>query len=155
MEVGNGQETTSKNKGFIDQIALDSKSSVERCAGLPAKARQAGSIPARGTNPRMLYAFGDFFIFTTMYYVYAISSLVKNYIYVGLTDNLERRIQQHNDGRERTTKPYLPYILIYPETLNNRHEARLREKYWKSGTGKRQLQVQSPDRNVGALFFSG
>ncbi len=98
---------------------------------------------------------GIFFIFTTMYYLYAISSLVKNYIYVGLTDNLERRIQQHNDGRERTTKPYLPYILIYPETLNNRHEARLREKYWKSGTGKRQLQVQSPDRNVGALFFSG
>jgi predicted GIY-YIG superfamily endonuclease len=41
-----------------------------------------------------------------MYYVYAISSLVRNYIYVGLTDNIERRLSEHNTGKNKTTKPF-------------------------------------------------
>jgi putative endonuclease len=75
-----------------------------------------------------------------MFFVYAISSLSRNYIYVGMTDNLERRVKQHNDGKEKTTKPYLPYILLYSESVDIRADARTREKYWKSGTGKRQLR---------------
>ncbi|MEE9348907.1 MAG: GIY-YIG nuclease family protein [Flavobacteriaceae bacterium] len=61
-----------------------------------------------------------------MFYVYAISSLQHNYIYVSLTKNIENRIKRHNDGRERTTKFYSPFVLIYTET---RVDARLREKY--------------------------
>ncbi|PJA97150.1 MAG: endonuclease, partial [Ignavibacteriales bacterium CG_4_9_14_3_um_filter_34_10] len=48
-----------------------------------------------------------------MYYVYAISSKNRNYIYVGITDNIARRINQHNKGYNKTTKPYLPFELIY------------------------------------------
>jgi len=41
-----------------------------------------------------------------MFWVYAISSLNRNYIYVGLTSDLESRIARHNKGYEKTTKPY-------------------------------------------------
>ena len=68
--------------------------------------------------------------------VYAIKSKVKNYIYVGMTQNLAERIHRHNSGRERTTKPYRPFELIYTEEKSNRVEARKREKYIKSGDGK-------------------
>jgi len=74
-------------------------------------------------------------------YVYAISSVNRNYIYVGMTENLEERIKRHNSGREKTTKPYIPFILIFSEVCNNRIEARNREKYWKSGIGKEKLRA--------------
>ncbi len=57
-----------------------------------------------------------------MIWVYAISSLAHNYIYVGMTQDLENRIQRHNGGREQTTKPYIPYQLIYKESLPDRTE---------------------------------
>lgn len=44
-----------------------------------------------------------------MYIVYAISSVNRNYIYVGLTSNLGARLKRHNSGLERTTKPYAPF----------------------------------------------
>lgn len=64
-----------------------------------------------------------------------------NYIYVGITKNLEERFYRHNTGRERNTKPYLPYKIIYQEECLHRPSARKREKYWKSGVGKEQLQM--------------
>jgi putative endonuclease len=75
-----------------------------------------------------------------MYYVYAISSQIKKYIYVGLTNNVERRIKDHNDGHNKTTKPYLPFKLILTEKFETRVEARKREKYLKSGIGKEYLK---------------
>ena len=75
-----------------------------------------------------------------MYYVYSISSLTRNYIYVGLTDNVERRFLQHNTGLNKTTKPYLPFKLIYTEEFPDRVSARKREKYLKSGVGKEFLK---------------
>ncbi|NMH88927.1 GIY-YIG nuclease family protein [Flavivirga sp. Y03] len=53
---------------------------------------------------------------------------------------MSNRIKRHNDGRERTTKFYRPYELIYSEKCSNRIEARVREKYWKSGIGKEKLR---------------
>ncbi|MEZ5006607.1 MAG: GIY-YIG nuclease family protein [Chitinophagales bacterium] len=75
-----------------------------------------------------------------MYLVYAISSISRNYIYVGMTQNLEDRFRRHNRGYERTTKPYAPFVLLYSEVCSTIVEARIREKYWKSGTGKERLR---------------
>ena len=75
-----------------------------------------------------------------MYTIYAIKSLYKNYIYVGLTSDLENRIHRHNSGYEKTTKPYRPYIVIYTEIAENRESARLREQFLISSTGKRFLR---------------
>ncbi len=77
-----------------------------------------------------------------MYYVYALSSQVTNYIYVGLTDNVDRRVDQHNSGYEKTTKPYRPFKLILKEEFPDRPAARVRESYLKSTNGKRFLRSQ-------------
>lgn len=53
-----------------------------------------------------------------------------------MTSNLERRISEHNQGKNKTTKPYAGFDLIATESYNTRPEARLREKYLKSGSGK-------------------
>ncbi len=75
-----------------------------------------------------------------MFYVYTISSEVKNYIYVGLTNNIERRLDEHNLGYNKTTKPYKPFKLILLEKYETRLEARSREEYLKSGIGKEFLK---------------
>ena len=76
-----------------------------------------------------------------MYFVYAIRSEVRNYIYVGMNSNLGKRINAHNNGYERTTRPYRPFKLIYTEKLENRSDAREREKYFKAGKGKEFLRT--------------
>ena len=75
-----------------------------------------------------------------MYYVYAIVSKTRNYIYVGLTNDLERRLNEHNKGLNKTTKPYKPFELLYKEVVETRMEARNRELYLKSGIGKEFLK---------------
>lgn len=76
-----------------------------------------------------------------MYSVYAIKSLDKNYIYVGMSANVPKRLKEHNDGKTHSTKPYRPYKLIYREVVGSRAQARLREKYLKSGIGKEYLKT--------------
>jgi putative endonuclease len=75
-----------------------------------------------------------------MYTIYAIKSCTHNYIYVGQTNNLEERLKRHNRGYEKTTRYYRPFVLIYTEKCYTRPEARIREKYWKSGSGKAKLR---------------
>jgi putative endonuclease len=75
-----------------------------------------------------------------MYFVYAITSLSRNYIYVGLTNNFIRRIDEHQGGNNRTTKAYRPFKLILLEEYKTRIEARQREKYLKNGVGKEFLK---------------
>jgi putative endonuclease len=75
-----------------------------------------------------------------MFFVYALSSVNRNYIYVGLTSDIERRIFDHNQGYNPTTKPYRPFKTILIEEYNSRQQAREREKYLKSGVGKEYLK---------------
>ena len=75
------------------------------------------------------------------YTVYAIKSLSGNYIYVGMSNNVVRRVKEHNAGYNKTTKPYLPYKLIYTESFPNRKAARQKEKYLKGGSGKKYLKT--------------
>jgi len=77
-----------------------------------------------------------------MYLVYALTSLSHKYIYVGMTGDLSRRLGEHNRGECRSTSPYAPFRVIYTEPHSSRIEARKREKYWKSGTGKEQLRLK-------------
>ena len=80
-----------------------------------------------------------------MFWVYAISSLNRSYIYVGLTSDLESRIARHNKGYEKTTKPYRPFVLLFSEQVNTKTDARERKKYRKSGIGKEKLRrLRSP-----------
>lgn len=99
--------------------------------------RQVDSSPAGGTRSSPDMYVGAFLV---IYIVYAISSIKRNYIYVGLTSDLDKRLDRHNKGYERTTKPYAPFRLIYQEQQETRQEARNREKHLKSGIGKEFLR---------------
>ena len=71
-----------------------------------------------------------------MYTVYVLKSIIKDFHYVGFTDNLGRRFPEHNLGYNRSTKAYRPFKLIYTETVTTRKEAREKEKFLKSGKGR-------------------
>ena len=77
-----------------------------------------------------------------MYFVYVIKSKKDRKRYTGITDNLTRRINQHNRGSKATpsTKNRGPFDLIYYEEVENSRVAREREKYLKSGIGREFLK---------------
>ena len=75
-----------------------------------------------------------------MYYTYIILSLIKPITYTGLTSNLSQRLDGHNRGNTKSTKRFRPYSYIYIEVYNTKIEAKKRERYWKSGAGRRKLK---------------
>ncbi|MBL0146261.1 MAG: GIY-YIG nuclease family protein [Chitinophagaceae bacterium] len=75
-----------------------------------------------------------------MFYAYAIKSLQRNYIYVGLTNSINRRFEEHQSGKNKTTKPYRPFKIILVEEFVSRIDARKREIFLKSGIGKEFLK---------------
>jgi len=81
-----------------------------------------------------------------MYIVYILKSHNFPKSYVGMTDNLERRLNQHNQGYHFYTKRYLPWSVIYKEEYNTRIESRVREKYFKSASGRRFLKKEVFDK---------
>jgi putative endonuclease len=74
------------------------------------------------------------------YTVYAIKSSVDDRIYVGFSENLDKRLKEHNQGKTKSTKGFRPWNLVYNEKAETRIEARNREKYLKSGCGKEFLK---------------
>ena len=72
-----------------------------------------------------------------MYYVYVIQSKKDNQFF---TRDLENRIREHNAGRVPSTKERGPFELVYYEVCLNEQDALAREKYLKSGMGKRYLK---------------
>ena len=76
-----------------------------------------------------------------MYFVYVLRSLKDGTFYTGLTNDVARRIAQHNKGQERTTRPHLPFEVVLTESYATRVEARAREKYFKSGQGREYIKA--------------
>ncbi len=70
-------------------------------------------------------------------FVYVLRSQKDESEYVGISENPERRLIEHNAGEVKSTKAYKPWIKIYQETCENRLAARRREKYLKSAAGRR------------------
>ncbi|MBU2101190.1 GIY-YIG nuclease family protein [Patescibacteria group bacterium] len=62
-----------------------------------------------------------------MFYVYILRSKKSNGLYIGPTNNLKRRIVEHNSGKSSYTKKYMPYELIYFEAYKAEADARKRE----------------------------
>lgn len=113
-------------------ISSGTKKLCSKCrsggTGRPA-CRQAGALVIRISQTNQ------------MYYVYGIKSIIRNYIYVGLTNNVERRFKEHNKAKEKTTRAYRPFELILIEKFETRKEARQREKHLKSEIGKEYLKT--------------
>lgn len=71
-----------------------------------------------------------------MYTVYILLSEKDNKRYIGFTDNLVRRLFEHNSGLVKSTKNRKPLKLIYTEQFENKSDAMNRERFFKSGFGR-------------------
>ncbi|NNK88579.1 MAG: GIY-YIG nuclease family protein [Flavobacteriaceae bacterium] len=69
--------------------------------------------------------------------VYVLYSEKVGRYYVGMAENLEIRVGEHNAGKVKSTKGYLPWVLVHHESFESRVIAREREKYLKSAAGRR------------------
>ncbi len=75
-----------------------------------------------------------------MFYVYILKSRKDGKWYKGSTNDLRKRFKQHNENKSTWTKNKGPWDLIYYEACLNEEDARSREKYLKTGMGKRYLK---------------
>jgi putative endonuclease len=75
-----------------------------------------------------------------MFYAYIIKSLHHDFFYKGHCRDLDKRLEEHNKGYTTSTKPYIPFKLIYFESFSTREETIKREKYFKSSAGRRYLK---------------
>ncbi len=74
------------------------------------------------------------------YYTYVLKSLNDGKLYVGWTDNLNQRIKAHRNGLVNSTKSRRPLVLVYCEACKDKERAIKREKYFKTGFGRRFLK---------------
>lgn len=74
------------------------------------------------------------------YYVYLLFSDLDKGLYIGYTNNLNRRLLEHRSGKTYSTKNRRPVKLIYHECFVNKADAKAREEYLKSGYGRLQLK---------------
>ena len=87
-----------------------------------------------------------------MHYVYILESIKTGRWYIGSASDVEKRLEQHNSGKTKSTKAYLPYKLIYRETYKIKSEARKREiQIKKSGAIRKDLKekisIMAPSSN--------
>lgn len=75
-----------------------------------------------------------------MYYVYVLQSIKDYLFYTGFTTDLQRRVEEHNSKQQVSTKGRIPFKLVYYECCLSKEDAISREKYLKSGMGKKYLK---------------
>ena len=83
-----------------------------------------------------------------MYFIYVIRSIPFGNLYKGFCSDLAKRLAEHNGGKTKSTKPFIPWEIVYFEKTEDIDQAISREKYFKSAAGRRFLkkviQIQVP-----------
>lgn len=77
-----------------------------------------------------------------MWQVYVLKSIQGKRYYIGCTDNLDRRLSEHNKGYNIATEKDRPWVVVHSEKFNNKLDAYAREKKiksYKSGNAFRKL----------------
>ena len=75
-----------------------------------------------------------------MYYTYVLKSNKDNKLYIGYTENLKKRFEEHGVGKVDATRNRRPLILVYYEACLSKKNALKREKYFKTGFGRKFLK---------------
>jgi putative endonuclease len=79
---------------------------------------------------------------TNVYYVYIMTNQYHNVLYTGVTNNLERRVNEHRSGKGSTfTTRYRLTRLVYFESGDDIKSAILREKQIKGGSRKNKIEL--------------
>ena len=76
-----------------------------------------------------------------MYYTYILQSKKDNNFYVGYTNDIRRRLSEHNSGKIKATRNRKPFKLILYEAFLHQQDATAREKYFKTGWGRKHLRA--------------
>ena len=79
-----------------------------------------------------------------MVYVYVIEGLDTNKRYVGITNNLERRLKEHQSKKTKGGQIIGEFRLLHVEKFINYETARKQEKFLKSGKGRKWLMDKYP-----------
>ena len=74
------------------------------------------------------------------YYTYVLKSIKDKKLYIGWAVDLQRRLKEHNSGKVEATKNRRPLKLVYYEACLDKEKAIKREKYFKTGFGRRFLK---------------
>ncbi|MFA5021613.1 MAG: GIY-YIG nuclease family protein [Patescibacteria group bacterium] len=101
--------------------------------------------PATPRNPMRLIGLRGgrgsvFFEKESMYYTYILKSEKDGKLYVGYTDDLDKRFTEHQKGLVKSTAERRPLRLVYYEACLDKNKALKREKYFKTGFGRRYLK---------------
>ncbi len=76
-----------------------------------------------------------------MFYVYILYSITHKKTYTGFTNNIERRLKEHNlTETSGFTLRYRPWTLMNTEAFETKAEAMQREKYLKTGKGREEIK---------------
>jgi putative endonuclease len=75
-----------------------------------------------------------------MYFIYILYSQEFNRYYIGSCENLQIRLQRHNAKGVPSTKPYVPWKLVYQEEFISRAEATKREKEIKAKKSRKYIE---------------
>ena len=89
-----------------------------------------------------------------MYYVYILRSLKYKKLYTGFTIDLKKRMEEHENGESTFTRSMRPLTLVYYEAYCNEHDARIRERFLKSGRGREVIHKQL-SQTLGGISSTG
>ncbi|MBI4833806.1 MAG: GIY-YIG nuclease family protein [Planctomycetes bacterium] len=83
-----------------------------------------------------------------MYYVYILESVTSKKYYIGYTNNLETRLNSHNNGLQRWTRNKGPWKLVYSEQFDDKRTAILRERELKNKKSRVVLEYLINKNNI-------
>lgn len=69
-----------------------------------------------------------------MFFVYVLKSKKDNTTYIGFSEDVNKRLEEHNSGKTKSTKGRIPYELVYTEEYATKTEARKRELQLKNNS---------------------
>jgi len=96
-----------------------------------------------------------------MFYVYILLSLTDYKFYIGFTQDVAKRVKEHNSGKVPSTQPRRPFEIVYYEAHLSQEDAQRRERYFKTSKGKTTLKqilkdsLENIRRTSGKHFIGG
>ncbi len=78
------------------------------------------------------------------FYVYVLKS-IEGYRYIGMSENVNKRLEQHNNKLVQSTKHGRNWNIIHIEKYSTRSAAVRRERWFKTGVGRDWLRKNIPD----------
>ena len=94
----------------------------------------------RSKNEVFATGTGQYLLRGNMYYVYVLLSQKDDNFYIGFSENIQQRLDEHNAGKNRSTRLRRPFKLIYCEGHTSKFDALRREGYFKTNKGKTTLK---------------